>query len=67
MLRPTSTTSCVLRGIGRSWRPNTRLASEPTIDPTAMPIIAGPIMRPMPDNIWTNGSLLGSTSGLVLT
>ena len=62
IVSPTRTTSWRSRGIGRSCRPKTRCARDPTIDPTAMPIIAGAIMRLMPDIICTNGSTASTSS-----
>ena len=44
------------RGIGRSWVPNARVARCPTIDPTAIPSIAGAIIFDSPAIIAIIGS-----------
>ena len=56
---PTSTTSRWSRGIGRSCNPNARWASLPTIEPTAIPSIAGASILLMPAIICAIGSLTG--------
>ena len=50
------------RGIGRSWVPNARVARCPTIDPTAIPSIAGAIIFDSPAIIAIIGS--SATSGV---
>jgi hypothetical protein len=54
----------VARGIGRSYTPNTRRARFPTIDPTAMPSMAGAISFPRPAIILAIGSSDSSSGTL---
>ena len=56
MFAGTSAIAAGFRGIGRSWVPKAREASRPTIDPTAMPSIAGAIIFDSPAIIAIIGS-----------
>ena len=56
MLDGSSVTVFGWRGIGRSWVPNARVARWPTIEPTAMPSIAGAIIFDSPAIIAIIGS-----------
>ena len=62
MLAGTSVTVDGWRGIGRSWLPNARVASRPTIDPIDIPSIAGAIIRDSPAIIDIIGSALAASS-----
>ena len=63
MFAGTSVTVAGWRGIGRSWVPNARVARRPTIEPTAMPSIAGAIIFDSPAIIAIIGS--PAASGVV--
>ena len=56
MFEGSSVTLFGRRGIGRSWVPNARVARWPTIEPTAMPSIAGAIIFDSPAIIAIIGS-----------
>ena len=56
MFDGTSVTVAGWRGIGRSCMPNARVARRPTIEPTAMPSIAGAIILDSPAIIAIIGS-----------
>ena len=62
MFAGTSVTVAGWRGIGRSWVPNARVASWPTIEPTAMPSIAGAIICDSPAII----AIIGSPAGVLV-
>ena len=62
MFDGTSVTVAGWRGIGRSWVPNARVARCPTIDPTAIPSIAGAIIFDSPAIIAIIGSSADSAS-----
>ena len=64
MLAGSSVTEFGWRGIGRSCVPNARVASRPTIDPTAMPSIAGAIIFDSPAIIAIIGSPRPSGSSM---
>ena len=63
MFDATSVTVAGWRGIGRSCVPNARVASWPTIEPTAMPSIAGAIIFDSPAII----AIIGSPAGILLS
>ena len=54
------------RGIGRSCTPNARVERRPTIEPTAMPSIAGAIIFDSPAIIDIIGSPASSSSSAAL-
>jgi hypothetical protein len=58
IVSPTRTISRWSRGIGRSCKPNARWASLPTIEPTAIPSIAGASILLRPAIICAIGSLV---------
>ena len=58
----TTTSAGVARGIGRSYTPNARRASPPTMDPTLMPIMAGAIILLSPAIICAIGSAEASVA-----
>ena len=61
MLAGTTSRLASLRGIGRSYWPNVRWAIRPTMEPTAMPIIAGAIILLRPAIIAIIGSPASSS------
>ena len=62
MVEATTTRVEASRGMGRSYCPNARVASRPTIEPIAMPIIDGAIIWLRPDSIAIIGSSAGASA-----